>query len=352
MSVYLKDIAKLAGVSTATVSRVLNDKVKGNMRQETYERIEQIIRETGYTPHALASGLRKGFSNVVGVIIPDNVNPYYAQLSKSVEHECFKHGYLTLICNTNSDVNRERFYMKHLTGQRVSGILFCSTGLSGSEIKSLVHPGIRIILLDEELSDYNGEVVVGDDFKGGYIGAQYLFSLGHSSILLITGLNTLSSTHNRLSGFLRFVQESGKKFNLNMKFEGNYTIDSGFKAVNEAIRRGLDFSAIFSFNDMMAIGAIKALVSHKIRVPEDVSVLGYDNIFIDELIKPGLTTVATPFEELGKLAVQKLLGFAKDNRVRKKRLLLSPTLIERETCIPYNNKSSSRGRKYAYGKDS
>jgi len=339
MLVNLKDIAKLASVSTATVSRVLNDKVRGNMRQETYERIKRIIKETGYTPHALASGLRRGFSKVVGIIIPDNVNPYYAQLSKSVEHECFKHGYLTLICNTNSDVNRERYYMRHLTGQRVSGILLCSIGLSGSEIKSLIHPGIRIILLDEELSDYNGEVVVGDDFMGGYIGAQYLFGLGHSDILLITGLDSLSSTRNRLSGFLKCVQESGRKFNFNMRFEGNYTIDSGFNAVNEAIRRGLVFSAIFSFNDMMAIGAIKALISHRIRVPEDVSVLGYDNIFIDALIKPALSTVATPFEELGRLAVQKLLGFAGDERVKEKRLLLRPVLIERETCIPYKDRS-------------
>lgn len=340
MPVNLKDIAKLARVSTATVSRVLNDKARGNMRQETYERIKRIIRDTGYTPHALASGLRRGLSKVVGLIIPDNVNPYYAQLGKSVENECFKHGYLTLICNTNSDVNRERYYMKHLTGQRVSGILLCSTGLSGSEIKSLVHQRIKVILLDEELNDYEGDVVVGDDFRGGYIGVRYLFGLGHGKILVITGLDALSSTRNRLGGFLKFIREQGKAFNPKLRFEGNYTIESGYQAVNRALRRGLDFSAIFCFNDLMAIGAIKALVANKIRVPEDISVLGYDNIFIDELVKPCVTTVATPLEELGRLAVLKLLGGGEEGRIRGKQVLLKPTLIERESCAPCKNKEN------------
>ncbi|MBD3305267.1 LacI family DNA-binding transcriptional regulator, partial [candidate division KSB3 bacterium] len=125
MVITLKDIAKMANVSTATVSRVLNNKAVGNMRPETCTRIQKIIEETGYTPHALASSLRKGLSHVVGVILPDNVNPYYAQLGKAVENECFRNGYLTLICNSNSDVNREKDYIKHLTSQRVAGILLC-----------------------------------------------------------------------------------------------------------------------------------------------------------------------------------------------------------------------------------
>jgi len=307
MAITLKDIARMAHVSTATVSRVLNDKAVGNMKPETCERIKKIIEDTGYTPHALASSLRKGLSRVVGVILPDNVNPYYAQLGKAIENECFQNGYLTLICNSNSDINREKDYIKLLTSQRVSGILLCSTGLSGREVSAMVPQNIRVIMLDEESVDFEGDIVIGDDVVGGYLGAEYLYELGHERILVIKAPDILSSSRNRLEGFVKQTEEKGKHLDVNFVLGGDYnTLESGCKAVNQALVRGLEFTAIFSFNDLMAIGAIKALYEHNYRVPEDISVLGYDNIFLDELVKPRITTVATPLEELGKLAVKKV----------------------------------------------
>jgi LacI family transcriptional regulator len=328
----LKEIAKLAGVSTATVSRVLNKKEKGNMRPETCERVKEIIRQTGYTPHALASGLRKGLSNVIGVILPDNVNPYYAQLGRAVEYEFFNNGYLTLFCNTNSDRTREIEYIRHLTGQRVAGILLCSTGLTGRKIKEHIPDSINVILLDEELEHFQGDTVIGDDCRGGYTGARYLQGLGHKKILIVTGPQNLSSTKNRLKGFLKYIGETGGVFDNEYVMTGDYNLKAAYDTVIEALKMKLKFSAVFAFNDFMAIGVIKAINDNNLSVPQDISVLGYDNIFIDELVKPALTTVATPFEDLARIAVKRLLACLKGDCKRGEKIILQPRLIIRQSC--------------------
>jgi LacI family transcriptional regulator len=332
MSFSLKDIARMAEVSTATVSRVLNNKAVGNMRIETYNRVMRIIEKTGYTPHALASGLRTGLSKVIGVILPSNVNPYYAQLGQAIEDEAFRNGYLTLVCNSNSVPQREKEYIRHLTGQRVYGILLCSTGLEGSDIRSLVPETIKVILLDEELEDYTGAVVIGNDFAGGYMGARYLHSLGHDKIVVVTGPKSLSSTSARLHGLMRCCEEDDLPFDLSMIRYGDYTLASALGEVRAVLELGIEFTAVFTFNDLMAIGSMRALSEKGIRVPDDVSVLGYDNIFIDDLVCPGITTVATPLEELGKCAVRKLLDPDGETDGERYTQLLEPRLVVRESC--------------------
>lgn len=337
MPITLKDIARLAKVSTATVSRVLNDNAEGNMSAETYKRIKKIIDETGYTPHALASGLRRGLSNVIGLILPDNVNPYYSQLGKSIENECFNNGYMTLICNTNSDKRREIDYLRHLIGQRVTGILFCSTGLIGEKIKSIVPAQIKVILLDEEIPNFESDIIIGDDYKGGHEGARYLFNLGHRKILVITGPESRGSSRNRLKGYLDFLKENNMKIEQDLIIEGQYDIESAYNIVINAMEKRLSFSAVFTFNDMMAIGSIKAFNKLNLRVPQDVSVLGYDNIFIDDLITPRISTIATPLEELGRIAVNRLLSSIKKVKEKSQKILLEPMLVVRESCERFRN---------------
>jgi LacI family transcriptional regulator len=329
MRITLKDIARMANVSVATVSRVLNNKATGNMRPETRERIVRIIEKTNYTPDALASGLRKGLAKVIGVILPNNVNPYYAQLGRVVEDESFARGYLTLACNTDADVGREKDYMRLLTGQRVTGILLCSTGFRGDELERMLPRDIPVILLDEEVDGFTGDVVVGNDVKGGYLGAQYLWELGHRRILLVTGREGLSSSERRLKGCMMFFQEQGHHQPHELILESDYTLEGAHHAILSSLKRSLGYTAVFTFNDLMALGVLKALGEQGIRVPDDVSVIGYDNIFMDDLVSPRLTTVATPLEELAKISVQ--LIFEKPEPDARK-VVIDPRLIERESC--------------------
>jgi DNA-binding LacI/PurR family transcriptional regulator len=333
MNITLKDIARMAGVSVATVSRALNSKTAGYMKPETFERIKAIMETVNYTPHALASGLRRGSAKVIGVILPTNVNPYYAQLGSFIENEAFAKGYLTLVCNSYSDIKREKDYLRHLISQKVAGILLCSTGLTGGEIDAIVSGRSRLMLLDEEVDDFGGDVVVCDDYMGGYRGAEYLRRLGHSHVLVVIGPENLISTRNRLKGFLTLMESEEGGYDPSRILKGEYTVERAYEEVGSAIRKGVVFSAVFAFNDLMAIGSIKALKEKGYRVPEDVSVLGYDNIFIDELVNPKITTVSTPLDELGKLAVERLIGPGdNDDAPGFEKRMVEPKILVRDSC--------------------
>ncbi len=336
MAVTLKDVARMANVSTATVSRFLNNKHKGNMSQETYNRIEKVLEETNYVPHAIASGLRTGLTKVIGVVVPDNVNPYYAQLGHAIENACFNAGYTALICNTDQNVEKERKYLRLLISQRVAGIVLCSTGLKSEEIEdSAARDFTRVVLVDEPVDGFEGPLVIADDFRGGYVGMEYLYSLGHERILVITGPMSLGSTLDRLRGVRQCAADMQKPLSEDNILHAQYTLQTGHDMVKSALLKAAPrFSAIFTFNDLMAIGAMKALDEWGFKVPDDYSVLGYDNIFLDDLIKPTLTSVASPIESLG-IQSFKLITGPRQNPLPKKRILFEPQLVLRGSCRKY-----------------
>lgn len=334
MKINLKEIAKIAGVSITTVSRVYNNKANGKMNKETRDRVKKIIEITGYSPSPLASALRKGLSKLVAVIIPNSVNPYYSQLSHNIENEAYKNGYLTLVCNSDSNIAREKKYISTLKKHKVCGILLCSAGLMNWEIETLLKPEekIKIVLLDEEINGFKGDIVLGNDYSGGYMAAEYLYSLGHKNIVIILGPKRLISTQKRLKGFLDFFSEVNIEHDKNLIIEGNYSIDSASNELQSMIKKKKLFTAIFSLNDIMAIGAIQTLRENDLKVPDEVSVLGYDNIYLDQFFSPKITTIATPLDKLSKIAVGKIIQGNKNAESNKKRCLIMPTLIERESC--------------------
>jgi LacI family transcriptional regulator len=312
MRVTLKDVARKARVSTATVSRVINNKHQGNVSQATYLKIQAVLQETGYVQHAIASGLRTGLTKVVGIVVPDNVNPYYAQLGSAIENACFQAGYTALICNTNRDVEREKRYMRLLSSQRVAGIILCSTGLTSDDIQNAVQDITQVVLVDESVEGFDGAVIIGDDRRGGYIGMDYLYGLGHEEILIVTGPMNLSSAQERLRGVLQCAADRQRTVPPERIVNARYTIESAYGVIRRVLEEGtLRFSAVFCHNDLMAIGAMKALDEHGREVPQDVSVLGYDNIFLNDIVKPALTTVETPIKELGVRSFQLIADLQK-----------------------------------------
>jgi len=307
MKINLKEIAKMAGVSITTVSRVYNNKANGKMNKETYDRVKKIIEITGYSPSPLASALRNGLSKLIAVIIPNSINPYYSQLSYNIENEAYKSGYLTLVCNSDSDIGEIETLLK-------------------------LEEKIKIVLLDEEINGFKGDIVLGNDYCGGYMSAEYLYNLGHKNIIIILGPKKLISTQKRLKGFLDFFSEINIEHDKNLIIEGNYSIDSASNELQSMIKKKKSFTAIFSLNDLMAIGAIQTLRENDIKVPDEVSVLGYDNIYLDQFFSPKITTIATPLDKLSKIAVGKIIQGNKNAESNKKRCLIMPTLIERESC--------------------
>ena len=186
--------------------------------------------------------------------------------------------------------------------------------------------------MDEEINNFKGNCIVGNDYNGGYKAAKYLYSLGHKKILIILGPEKLVSTQKRLSGFLKFFKEHEIEYDKNLITRGDFSIDSGYNCLNRAIRKKLSFTAIFALNDLMAIGAIQNLSENNIKIPDKVSVLGYDNIFIDQYFSPKITSIATPLDELAKKAVDEIIKNNVNSNKKIQRILIEPILFERKSC--------------------
>lgn len=329
----IHDIAALTGYSIATVSRALNGKKNGNMKEDTYRKIIEVVQESGYVPNQLSAGFRSGVTKIIGIILPSNLNPYYALLSNQIERQAFNYGYLTYVCNSEYDVKKEIAYIRHLQAQKVSMIFLCSSGLSRAEIEEFDNNEKKIVLLDEEVKNYSGYSIVINDYLGGLLGTEYLLSRNITDILFITGPKQLCSTRERLRGAARALINAGKEMQKENILYGDYSINTGKDLMENVLKtKGLSFSAIFCFSDFMAMGVYEVLKSNGISIPEKVSIMGYDNIFFDELLNPSITTVATPVEEIAEIALNLIIK--RNDYNDKKKMVVNPYIIERESIMP------------------
>lgn len=329
----ISDIAKIAGVSTATVSHVLNDKIKGNMSDKTCNRVKKVIEQTGYTKDSISSAMRTGVTKIIGLILPTNANLYYAQLAEKIELTLFQAGFLTYLCSTKYSIKIEKNYIKTLLQHKVSSILLCSKGLTGEEINSLnkINPMTNIILIDEQIANFKGSIIIADDVYGGEIGIQYLFDNAHRDVVIIAGPKNLMSTHNRLKGIKRKYKEEDLVFDDSNLVYGDYQINKSRELVLQLLKENRKFSAIFALNDMMAIGAILALNDKSLRVPEDISVLGYDNINLSEFFYPKISTVEIPINIIAEKSRNLVLHPEKNKAGSID--LIKPRLIIRESVM-------------------
>lgn len=328
-SINIHELAKIVGVSSATVSRALSGLAEGNMKKETYLKVIEAAKTYGFMPNQLSAGLRMGYSKTIGIIFPTNINPYYSMLANLIEERAFKNGYFTYICNSNYDTARELAYIKKLKAQMVAVIFLCSTGLSKSAIEELNSEKSPIILLDEEVKNYQGSSIVIDDCSGGNIGTSFLIKNNHIDIAIIAGPKKLNSTKERLRGAFLALKDSGISVEKSI-FYGDYTIESGKKITEIIFKENKNISALFCFNDLMAIGA--SLMLHKLNknIPSDVSILGYDNITYSEIVAPSISTIATPLKSLVDAGINLVLD-KKNNPSLEKKFVITPYLIERES---------------------
>ena len=327
----IRDLAEITGFSVATVSRALNGKEKGNMTPKTYNKIIETVKKHGYVPNQLSAGLRSGTTRLLGIIFPSKINPYYAMLGHLIEKKAFENGYLTYVCNSDYDTDHELDYIRMLKAQMVAAILMCSTGLSKSVLEKFESVKSPIILLDEEVKNYNGTSITIDDFKGGYIGTEFLLEKQRNNIAFITGPNKLNSTKNRLKGAFSALKDYNFEKNSDNVYTGDYSIQSGKDITKKIFAQNKDIDAIFCFNDQMAIGSSIILRELKIKVPKQTAILGYDNITYTEFVAPSISTIAIPVQEIADIAIDLAINRKSDKPIPKAKFVVSPYLIERES---------------------
>ena len=328
------DVADRAGVSISTVSRVVNRSAP--VEPATAARVREAIVALGYRPNLLARSFRRQVTHTIGLLVPDNANPFFADVARVIEDAGFAEGYSVVLCNSDLSEVKQATYLDVLLAKRVDGLILVSSGLISTAdrfdpIRRVFDAGVPCVVVDRDLGDMPVDQVLVDNDAGGHRAGAYLIGLGHRRFACIAGPNDSTPSAGRIAGFRRALVEAGAPIAPDATVCGNGRYDGGADAVRELLRRRVEFTALFAFNDVMAIGAIGALRRGGRRVPEDVSVVGFDDILASAAHFPALTTVAQPTAQIGAVSVRLVLDRIARPDAPCARVLLPTTLVERES---------------------
>ncbi|MDW1811143.1 substrate-binding domain-containing protein, partial [Vibrio sp. Vb2362] len=303
----MKDIAKLAGVSTSTVSHVINK--TRFVSEEISERVNNAAKELNYyAPSALARSLKVNRTKTIGMLVTTSTNPFFGEVVKGVERSCYQKGYSLILCNTEGDNERMRQSINTLLQKRVDGLILMCSSLEGERIDVFErYPDIPVVVMDWGPMLFTSDKIQDNSLRGGYLAAKYLIDCGHTEIGCITGPLIKHQAQMRYEGYKRAMNEAGLEFNANWIIESDFECEGGYQAFKKMAQRGALPSSIFVSNDMMAMGVINAANELDIKVPDDLSIIGYDDIHIAKFMSPSLTTIHQPKYRLGQAAVETLV---------------------------------------------
>jgi LacI family transcriptional regulator len=310
----IRDVAKLAGVAPITVSRCINN--SGYCSPQTRARVEAAVAELGFVPNRLASGLRSKRTNTLALVLTDITNPFFTTIARGVEDIASEAGYTVIFCNTDESVSKEKKYLQVLLEKRVDGILLVPASNGLDSVALIKKRDIPIVVLDRRVPDLQTDVVRCDSEEGAYELTRLLLSLGHREIAILNGPSGVSTSGDRLDGYRRALNQAGININAKWEYHGAFTQESGFEMAHKALAGVYKPTALFATNNFITFGALKALQEMELRVPEDIAVVGFDDLPASLVTYPFLTVAAQPAYEMGRRAIEilldKLCGKASD----------------------------------------
>jgi LacI family transcriptional regulator len=327
------NVAKRAGVAPITVSRVINNSV--HVSQATRERVKAAVKELGYVPNTLARGLRSKRTKTLALVVTDITNPYFTLMSRGVEDVAGNSDYTVVYCNTDESETKEEKYANILAQRQVDGVLLVPAGGNDKTIKFLETNGINIVVLDRRVSGVKTDFVCSDSKDGANRLIKLLIGLGHKRIAIITGPKKVSTAVDRVTGYKQALTESGLIECGELIYYGSFNQQSGYELTKQMMAQSPRPTAIFGANNFIVLGIIKALSELQLKVPEDVSVVGFDDFPESMLVRPFFTAAIQPAYEMGRLATELLLkrlmgeltgGF--------QRIILPIEIIERQSSGP------------------
>lgn len=302
------------------------------MSDRLLNRVEQAMKDLDYQPNLLAGSLRKKKTGTIGLVIPDSSNMLFADISKRFEDIFFSKNYNIIVCNSAYDLDREVEHLKNLRSKMVDGILMIPATLEGGHIKKIQSSGIPVVILDRKIPDLDVDYIMGDSYQGGFEAGKYITGLGHTDIGYIDWVYTHFHSTQRKKGFKAALSKKGIQLSGNRIVKGGLTYHGGIEAVKKLIEADPGLTAVFSFNDTNALGAIRGLADLGYKVPDDISVMGYDDIYLSSVYIPGLSTIHYPVEEMVKEASRTLLARIKEPIFNKNKVvLLKTSLVIRES---------------------
>ncbi len=330
----IKDIARALGIHHTTVSRALRD--HPDVKPETKEKIKKMAEKLNYQPNLFARNLRNNQANLIGVLVPEIQHHFFASAISGMEEIAQEHGYVLLVCQSNENYEREVMNTKALFGNRVAGMLVsvAQTTRTDEHFRWFLKSGGRIVFFDRVLDIPNTIKVVVDDRAGGYKATKYLIDKGRKRIAHIGGTKNLLISHERYNGYVQALQEAGLPVDKRLVVWSGFHEENGAKAIKQILKRGEPPDAVFAVNDPVALGAMTVLKQRGLKIPRDVSVVGFSNNPISAFVDPPLTTIEQPAYQMGMEAIKALLEQVQNGEEppEDKKIVLKTKLIIRSSA--------------------
>jgi LacI family transcriptional regulator len=331
----LRDVARVAGVHPGTVSRALNPQTRGLVNERTARRVLAAAEELGYRPNPIARGLRTNRSHTIGVLVPDLMNPLFAAVVRGIEDGLREAGYTPLIANTDNDAERERIAYEAMNARQVDGFIAATAVRDHWLLEDRASRGTKVVLVNRRVDSDAIPAVIGDDHEGVRLAVEHLAGLGHRRIAHLGGSQMLYTGWSRHHGFLDAMRSLKLGVDRDLiLFSETFTEREGARCCGELLDRRRDFTAIVAGNDLLALGCYDALEARRLRCPEDVSVVGYNDMPFVDRFRPPLTTVRVPHYELGATAAALMLEQLQNLEAPPRQLLLAPELVIRGSTAP------------------
>jgi LacI family transcriptional regulator len=333
--VTIRDVARVAKVHPGTVSRALNADTRGLVNEETAERVLRAAEELGYRPNPIARGLKTNRSYTIGVLIPDITNPLFPPILRGIEDRLDEAGYTSLIVNTDNDADRERSHIEAMRARQVDGFISATARLDRELLAEAAAAEKPLVLVNRSLEDGSAPAVTVDDAFGIRLAVEHIAGLGHKRIGHVAGPQNLSTGHRRYLGFVEAMTDAGLEVQRDyVRFSKWFTEDEGARVCAELLDAAAELTAIVAANDLLALGCYDALEQRGLRCPEDISIVGFNDMpFVDRL-RPPLTTVRVPQREIGTVAADLMLQRLTDEADGASQILLEPTLVVRGSTAP------------------
>lgn len=324
----MKDIARLAKVSTSTVSHVINN--SRFVSEEIREKVLRVVKELNYTPSALARSLKVNETKTIGMLVTATSNPFFAEVMAGVELYCQQHHYNLIIATTNGDNERLQHHLQMLIQRKVDGLLLMCGDARLSASSNLNIP-LPLVVVDWWFTELNADKIFENSESGGYLATKSLIEAGHRKIGIITGNLAKSLAQNRLEGYKQALTEANIAINPNWIVQSHFDFEGGIVGMNKLLAQTDRPTAVFASSDTIAVGAYQAIWQVGLKIPQDISIIGYDDIELAKYLSPPLSTISQPKAELGKLAVETLLKRIRAESTEFQTIMLEPELILRDS---------------------
>ena len=321
----IRDVAKQAGVAPITVSRVINN--SGYVNEKTRARVEAAIADLGYVPNVLARSLRSRRTDTLGLILTDISNPFWTTVARGVEDAASDAGFNVILCNTDESEVEQDKYLHVLVQKQVDGVLLVPARSAVEPIKFIQSQNTSVVVLDRRIPNSQTDAVRCDSEGGAYQLTCLLLSLGHRRIAMLSGPRGVSTSEDRVTGYRRALAEAGVEVDAAQVCYGEFSLESGYDMTVQVLARTPRPSALFAGNNFIAIGALRALRDAGLRVPEDLALVGFDDLPTDLVVDPFITVAAQPAYEMGRQATELLLARLSEEAPAAYQEIVLPTVI-------------------------